>query len=79
MRINPQNFPVQDQRGQRFGLLRHLQSLRTAGAIGEWRVVLGGIQGRVCALRKSDAAIQQAHRRLARRASLQSLTKFLSA
>jgi hypothetical protein len=69
VRINPQNFPVQDQRGQRFGLLAHLQSLGTAGAIGEWQVTLGGIPGRVCALRKSDAAIRQAERRLVRRAS----------
>jgi hypothetical protein len=48
VRINPQNFPVRDQRGQRFGLLRHLQSLRTAGAIGEWRVVLGAPRQGLC-------------------------------
>ena len=44
-----------------------------AGQFAEWRVVLHGqgsaFAGRLCAVRKSDCAIQQAHRRLQRRAS----------
>jgi hypothetical protein len=43
------------------------------GQVGEWRVVLHGqrssFAGRLCAVRKSDCAIQQAHRRLQRKAS----------
>jgi len=43
------------------------------GQFGEWWVVLHGhdsaIAGRLCAVRKSDRAIQQAHRRLQRKAS----------
>lgn len=69
VRVNPQNFPVQDQRGRNFELLSHLQKLHTAGAIGDWKVRLGEVPGRICAIRKSEAAIQQSHRRIERRAS----------
>jgi hypothetical protein len=69
VRVNPQNFPVQDQRGGSFDLLSHLQKLQTAGAVGDWKVKLGDVPGRICALRKSEAAIQQSHRRIERRAS----------
>jgi hypothetical protein len=53
------------------GDVSHLQTLKAAGAVGEWRVRLPDttIEGRVCALRKSEEAIQQAHRRIERKAS----------
>jgi hypothetical protein len=69
VRVNPQNFPVQDRRGRKFALLPHLQKLQAADTVGTWKVLLGGIQGRICALRKSEAEIRQAHRRIERRAS----------
>lgn len=71
VRINPQSFPLQEKAGGSFDLLSHLQELKKADAIGEWRVKLPGtaIEGRVCALRKSEEAIQQARRRIERRAS----------
>jgi len=71
VRINSQTLPLQQKRGGSFNLLSHLQTLKTAGAVGEWRVRLPdtAIEGRVCALRKSEEAIQQAHRRIERRAS----------
>jgi len=71
VRINPQNFPVRAGSGPRFDLLSGLQQLPEAGQIGNWPVVLEGTQisGRVCAIRKSNEAIQAAHRRLERRAS----------
>lgn len=71
VRINPQNFRVVSKIGQSFDLLSHLRQLHTAGEIGQWEVALTGaaIQGKVCALRKSDEAIRQAHRRIQRRAS----------
>jgi hypothetical protein len=44
-----------------------------SGAVGAWRVVMHGqgsaFAGRLCAVAKSDRAIQQAHRRLRRKAS----------
>jgi hypothetical protein len=70
VRINPRNFPAQLPGGRRFDLLSRLQKLNTAGRPEEWRVKLpGGIEGRVCAVRKSEEAIRQAHRRIERRAS----------
>jgi hypothetical protein len=71
VRINSQTLPLQQKRGGSFDLLSRLQTLKTACAVGEWRVRLPdtAIEGRVCALRKSDEAIQQAHRRIERRAS----------
>jgi hypothetical protein len=69
VRVNPQNFSVQDQRGRDFDMLSHFQKLHTAGAIGDWKVNLGDIPGRICTLRKSEASIQQSHRRIERRAS----------
>jgi hypothetical protein len=71
VRINSQSLPLQQKRGGSFDLLSHLQTLKTACAVGEWRVRLPEttIEGRVCALRKSEEAIQQAHRRIERRAS----------
>ncbi len=71
VRINPQSLPLRDESGNRIDLLTKLQTLTEAGQIGEWRVTLAGteVQGRVCALRKSEEAIQQAHRRIERRAS----------
>jgi len=70
VRVNPQSLPLEEN-GRHFNLLSQLQTLKAAGAIGEWRMSLKGtsIEGRVCALRKSEEAIQQAHRRIERRAS----------
>jgi hypothetical protein len=71
VRINPQSFRLQEKGGRKFDLLSHLRVLDKAGAMGEWKVKLMGtaIEGRVCALRKSEEAIRQAHRRIERRAS----------
>jgi hypothetical protein len=65
------HLPLQKNSGGSFSLLSRLRTLKTAGAAGEWRVRLPdtGIEGRVCAIRKSEEAIQQAHRRIQRRAS----------
>src|SRR5437868_2296780 len=75
-RINPQSLPLQEKGGGNFDLLSHLQTLDTAGAAGEWQVSLPdtAIEGRVCALRKSEEAIQQARRRIERRASKKQTT-----
>jgi hypothetical protein len=73
VRVSPQGFVAVSPRGRRIGLLRRVRTLSQAGQIGEWPVVLQGpdcqVAGRVCAIRKSDHAIQQAQRRLERRAS----------
>jgi hypothetical protein len=71
VRINPQNFPLHHADGERLELLSRLQELQEADKVGQWSVGLAGtsIAGRVCAIRKSEEAIQRAHRRIERRAS----------
>ena len=72
VRINPQVFPLQSSDGKKLDLLSLLQQLTEAHQIGEWNVVLAStppIAGRVCAIRKSEQAIERARRRIERRAS----------
>jgi len=71
VRINPQNIPLEHSGGEGFDLLSHLEELREANQVGQWSVVLAGakIAGRVCAIRKSEVAIQRAHRRIKEQAS----------
>jgi Transposase DDE domain len=73
VRVNPQSFVAYSAYGRRVSLLSRLRTLSKGGQFGEWRVVLHGqgsaFAGRLCAVRKSDCAIQQAHRRLQRKAS----------
>jgi hypothetical protein len=73
VRVNPQSFVGFSPSGRRVSLLRRVRTLTQPGQIGEWAVVLAGqesrIAGRICAIRKSEHAIEQAHRRLQRKAS----------
>ena len=70
VRVNPQSFVAYSAQGRRISLLPRLRVLLKVGQVGEWRVVLHGqgssFAGRLCAVRKSDCAIQQAHRRMQR-------------
>jgi hypothetical protein len=78
VRVNPQTFVAYWPAGHRVELLRRLRTIRLAGQMGDWRVVLHGengfIEGRICAIRKSEYAIQQAHQRLQRKASKKQMT-----
>jgi hypothetical protein len=73
VRVNPQSFVAYSPNGRRVALLPRLRTLSKEGQYREWRVVLHGqdssFAGRLCAVRKSARSIQQAHRRLHRRAS----------
>ncbi len=73
VRVNPQSFVAYSAYGRRISLLPRLRTLTKVGQLGEWRVVLhsqsASFAGRLCAVRKSDCAIRQAHRRLQRKAS----------
>jgi Transposase DDE domain len=73
VRVNPQSFVSYSANGRRISLLSRLRTLSKVGQFGEWQVVLQGegsaFTGRLCAVRKSESAIQQAHRRLQRKAS----------
>jgi Transposase DDE domain len=73
VRVNPQSFVAYSPNGKRMALLPRLRTLSKEGQYGEWQVVLHGqdssFAGRLCAVRKTSRSIQQAHRRLHRRAS----------
>jgi Transposase DDE domain len=75
VRLNPHALPLWKEHGGSFPLLESLAGLRKAGELAEWPVWIQPgqgrsssgrpkIPGRVCAIRKSRDAIQQAERRL---------------
>jgi hypothetical protein len=68
VRLNPHALPLYDERGEAFPIAAAVASLRRAGQAAEWPVEIHSgsqrIPGRVCAIRKSEAAINQARRRL---------------
>jgi len=83
VRLNPKALPLQQANGMRFPVLSKIKMLRKAGQTGEWAVWVesGGnrVQGRLCAIRKSQAAIDQAQRRLLRKAQKKQRTVAASA
>lgn len=73
VRLNTSSLPLKSRPGRPWDLRSALRSLPEAGQVGEWAVwVQGphrGVEGRLCALRKSEHNILKAHRRLRRQAS----------
>jgi hypothetical protein len=74
VRLNWASLPLVDQDGHPLALLEKLATLETSADVGEWEafVPLSGdrrLAVRVCALRKDQAAIALAHKRLRRQAS----------
>jgi hypothetical protein len=68
VRLNPHALPLYDEQGKPFSITTAVAGLVRAGQAAEWPVeVRSGSQripGRVCAIRKSQTAINRAHRRL---------------
>lgn len=68
VRLNPHALPLYNEAGARFDLATRLRRLCQAGQIMEWPVRVetgeGMIDGRLCAIRKSQDAIRRAERRL---------------
>ena len=77
VRLNPGSTPLRDKRGRPFVLLRHLRTLTKAGKVGQWQVTVehegSAIGARICAVRKSEAAIQRAHRKIVSKQSRQKI------
>jgi hypothetical protein len=77
VRLNPQGIRLQTPGGDREPLVEHLQELQGAGQTAEWpvRIPLPSPQPplavRLCAVRKSAAAIALAQQRLRRKARKQ--------
>ena len=71
VRLHSTSLPLYED-GQRLALLERLRQLTEPGRIGEWPVEVrdaaGVTPGRLCALRKSEIAVAQAERRVARKA-----------
>jgi len=78
VRVNPHRLPLHGPTGLRISLLTRLRELTKPGQAGEWSVCLqkpgGLIEGRICAVRKSEAAIESAQRRLRQKASKKQTT-----
>jgi hypothetical protein len=71
VRLNRSSLPLTNHEGRPFPLLKKIRTVRQAGEVAEWYVWTRAsdqlIPGRLCAIRKSQEAIQQAHRRLHRK------------
>jgi Transposase DDE domain len=68
VRLNPTALPLYDEQGRRFALLAAVEKLQRPGQMGDWPVRLQvgkkWIDGRICALRKSEEAISRTQRRI---------------
>ena len=73
VRVNTGSLVFSEPDGKPFDLLAAVSSLDQAGAPRSWSVATAGdaapVRGRVCAVRKSDAAIGLAHAKLRRKES----------
>lgn len=71
MRFSPWNFPLMNSQDNAFQLLRNLRKLKT-GEVGDWDVRIKFedeyIEGRVCAVKKSPGVIEDAKRKVIRKA-----------
>ena len=72
VRLNQGSVLLQDANGHRLELLPKLQRLTKPGQVGSWKVFLqdesGPVAGRVCAIRKTRTAIEQARRKIREKA-----------
>jgi hypothetical protein len=69
VRLNPQSVRLLDKKGEPFSLRQHLGKVKKTNQIASWPVQLGGgagqppVLGRLCVLRKSQAAMAKAKAR----------------
>jgi len=74
VRVNSQSLRMQGAAGDSFGLLDHLRTVTRPGEVASWPVQVMGqsgtaVQGRLCVVRKSQAAVDATVKRLKRLAS----------
>jgi len=74
MRFNPDGIRIEDAHGQRFALLKHLNTLSKAGQSRGWTVMVplegrDAVPARLCVIRKTKAAISLSLEKLRREAS----------
>lgn len=72
IRVNPAGMVINDLDGKRFPLLDKLRTLKRTGITGQWDIVVSDneqtVKGRICAMRKSNEAVNKARRKLKRKA-----------
>ncbi len=67
VRVNTGALRFETESGQPFDLLASVESLQQAGAVGVWSAAVKAetpVKGRICALRKTDEAIEEAHTKI---------------
>jgi hypothetical protein len=73
VRVNTSSLVLLDLQNQPFDLLTRLATIEKAGDVRSWNVLVPGksksLQGRLCAVRKSNEAIKLAHKKLVHNAS----------
>jgi hypothetical protein len=74
VRMSPHNLEVMDSAGKPMRWKERLGEITDSGHVRSWPVYVPGAQGkhipgRICAIRKTEEAIRQAHKNLHRRAS----------
>jgi hypothetical protein len=73
VRVNTQALPMLNLKLQHFPLLKNVQSVKEAGTIRSWKVLIPDrkgeyVKGRVCVIRKSNEAIKLAQEKINREA-----------
>ena len=76
VRLNPQSIPLVTPSGKSLPLLERLGKVTEAGAVASWPVRVPGpdgkwVEGRICAIRKTEEVIRTTLKKLKRRASKQ--------
>lgn len=74
VRVNTAVLPLMDRQHRRFDLLKAVKTLQKPGIGKAWPVAIHTsdgqtVEGRVCAIRKSEQAIRLAHEKIRRKAS----------
>ncbi len=73
VRVNTQSLPILNLKCQQFSLLKNVQTIKKAGTVRSWNVLIPGrsgenVRGRICTIRKSNEAIKIAQEKLRRKA-----------
>lgn len=76
VRVNTGALPILDRDGRQFAMLENISTLQAPGAISDWKVLIPArnnaiVEGRLCAVRKSNEAIKLSHEKLFRYAQKQ--------
>ncbi len=69
VRVNTHSLPIHNLKCRQFPLLQNVTSIKRAGTVKSWKVLIPGrsgtnVQGRLCVIRKSNEAIELALKKL---------------